>query len=196
MNRLHTLFAAAALLTAPAIVSAQSTSTGDMYNASRFTVEPYLSQAWVKNDVTDKYNSKGGFGARVMFGHATATQALSTFFTRVRTGAFATYASAGNNASQVNYGVQADFPLFATPATAGFYLDPFVSFGLGGIHSSTDNGNGTNITSNDFAFTPAVGTLIPITGQIKFRGDLRDAILFGNNTTNNFIAEGGISIGF
>jgi hypothetical protein len=42
----------------------------------------------------------------------------------------------------------------------------------------------------------AAGILIPITGEIKFRGDLRDAIVFGNKTTNNFIAEGGISIGF
>ena len=89
-----------------------------------------------------------------------------------------------------------DFPLFVTPATAGFYLDPFLSLAIGGIHTSVDAGGGTNLTSNDFALTPAIGTLIPITGEIKFRGDLRDAITFGDKTRNNFIAEGGISIGF
>jgi hypothetical protein len=42
-----------------------------------------------------------------------------------------------------------------------------------------------------------VGVQVPITGEIKFRGDIRDAIVFGEGkTSNNFVLEGGISIGF
>jgi len=196
MSRFSTIaLGAAALLCAPTLAHAQA-APSDPYNASRFSVEPYLSETWTKNDVTDKRNGTGGFGVRVMFGQSSASRALSTLFNRARAGAFVTYASGDNSLKQYNYGVQGDFPLFATPAGAGFRLDPFVSLGIGAIHSSVDAGSGTNITSNDFALTPAVGTLIPIAGAVKFRGDLRDAILFGNSTTNNFIAEGGISIGF
>ena len=196
MSRLSKIaFGVAALLSAP-VLAANAQSTADPYNPSRFTVEPYLSQAWTKNDVTDKYNGTGGFGARVMFGHSTASNALSTIFNRARAGAFVTYAQGDADVKQYHYGVQGDFPLLAAPGAAGFPLDPFVSLGLGIIHTTIPFGPGTNLTSNDFALTPAIGTLIPITGEIKFRGDLRDAIVFGDNTTNNFIAEGGISIGF
>ena len=42
-----------------------------------------------------------------------------------------------------------------------------------------------------------MGVQVPITGELKFRGDIRDAIVFGEGrTTNNFVFEGGISIGF
>jgi hypothetical protein len=37
---------------------------------------------------------------------------------------------------------------------------------------------------------------VPLTGAIKFRGDIRDVIVFGDERTNNFVFEGGISVGF
>ena len=194
--RSFALCAAAALLAAPLGVAHAQYDSNMNGTPSRFTVEGYLSQQWVKSDATNKYDGLGGVGARVMFGHSDATKVVSTFFQRARAGAFVTYfgKQGGNDLSAFHIGGQADFPLLATPMA---YLDPFVSLGLGVFHTSVDGAAaGTNITSNDFAFTPAVGTLIPITGAIKFRGDLRDAIVFGDKTTNNFVAEGGISIGF
>lgn len=189
----------AALACAP-FAAAHAQNQPDPYNPSRFSVEPYLSQMWSKNDVSDEYDTAGGFGVRVMFGHSTASQALSTFFNRARAGAFVSYANniGDAEASITHYGVQADFPLLAAPssATTGFFIDPFISLGAGLFHTSADAPGGTNTTSNDFSLIPAVGIQLPITGAIKFRGDLRDAIVFGNSTTNNFIAEGGISIGF
>jgi hypothetical protein len=202
MSRLSNLAVGILAVTAAPFAAAQAQETADPYNPSRFTVEPYLSQSWTKNDVTDEYDGAGGFGVRVMFGHADASQIASSFFNRARTGAFVTYANniGDLEASQAHYGVQIDFPLLVAPATATGPLafDPFVSLGAGIFHTSVDNplDNGTNITSNDFALTPAIGIIVPITGEIKFRGDLRDAVLFGDNTTNNFLAEGGISIGF
>lgn len=201
MSRLSNLALGVVLAAAAApFAAAQAQDAPDPYNPARFTVEPYLSQSWTKNDVTDEYDGAGGFGVRALFGHSDPAKALSTFFDRSLFGAYLTYANniGDADASQLHYGVEADFPLFAAPRTpnTGFRIDPFVSIGAGILHSSVDLGNGTNLTSNDFTLTPAIGTFLPITGEIKFRGDLRDAIAFGDNTTNNFIAEGGISIGF
>jgi hypothetical protein len=190
-----------ALSSAPAIALAQDTA--DPYNPSRFTLEPYLSHMFVaETDANPDPEGQGGFGVRLMFGHATASQVVSTFFNRARTGAFITYNAEQGDAEvkSFHYGVEADFPLLAAPRVQnpGFRLDPFVSLGLGIFHASVPSGTaGTRLTSDDFALTPAIGTLIPITGEIKFRGDIRDAIVFGEGeTTNNFVLEGGISIGF
>jgi hypothetical protein len=195
--RSFSLLAAAALLAAPLGVARAQYDNNMNGTPSRFTVEGYLSQQWVKSDVTDKYDGVGGVGARVMFGHSDATKVVSTFFQRARAGAFVTYFAkqGGSDLTAFHIGGQADFPLLATPMA---YLDPFVSLGAGVFHTSVNGATaGTNTTSNDFALTPAVGTLIPITGAIKFRGDLRDAIIFGQNRkSNNFVAEGGISVGF
>lgn len=189
---------AAALLAAP-LASVGAQETADMYNPSRFTVEGYLSQMYINSDANEDDNV-GGVGARVMFGRADASQALSTIFNRARVGAFFTYNAEQGDAEvrSFHYGAQADFPLFAAPRRVGIVLDPFVSLGAGIFHLSTPSGvQGARLTSDDFAFTPAVGTLIPITGEIKFRGDIRDAIVFGEgDTSNNFVLEGGISIGF
>ena len=95
--------------------------------------------------------------------------------------------------------MQADFPLLAAPAdaTGPLRFDPFLSLGAGIFNTSVPAGEGTRESSNDFAVTPAIGVQVPITGEIKFRGDIRDAIVFGEgNTRNNFALEGGISIGF
>jgi hypothetical protein len=175
----------------------------DTQNTSRFAVEPYLAEYSFDNGGSNSGRTGiGGFGVRVMFGHSDATKTLSTFFNRARAGAFVTYTSEQKYYSTTHFGVQGDFPLFAAPTNGG-WLDPFVSVGAGVFHTAINRavfGNslpaGFNPTQNKFALTPAVGTLIPIAGQIKFRGDLRDVVVFGDNTTQNFVAEGGISIGF
>ena len=198
MTRLSNFaLAALALTAAPAAAAAQDVA--DPYNPSRFTVEPYLSHTWLDTDAGD--DNLGGFGVRVMFGRAQASRIASTFFNRARTGAFFTYNSEQGDANLKAYhvGVQADFPLLAAPAdaTGPLRFDPFLSLGAGIFNTSGPGQNaGTRDSSNDFALTPAAGVLIPITGEIKFRGDLRDAVVFGEKTTNNFIVEGGISIGF
>lgn len=201
MSRLSTIaLGVLALSGAPLAAAHAQSNVADPYNPARFTVEPYLSHTWLDTDVGDR-EGLGGFGARVMFGHSSASNALSTVFNRARVGAFLTYHAEQKdfNLSAIHYGVEADFPLLAAPRDAGtpLMLDPFVSLGAGIFHTSVDAGEGTNLTSNDFALTPAAGILIPITGEIKFRGDLRDAIVFGQgSTSNNFVLEGGISIGF
>lgn len=201
MSRLSTIALGVALISAP-VLTARAQDVADPYNPSRFTVEGYLSHMFLESDANEDRESQGGFGARVMFGRADASQALSTIFNRARAGAYLTYNAEQGNAEvkSIHYGVQADFPLFAAPRdpNAGFRIDPFVSLGAGVLNSSVPSGTrGTRESSNDFTLTPAIGTLLPITGEIKFRGDIRDVILFGEgSTSNNFVFEGGISIGF
>lgn len=207
MNYLSKLCSAAAaaltLATLAPLATAHAQTTNDTMRPSRFSVEPYLAEYSFDNGGNNGGRTGiGGFGARVMFGHSDATKALSTFFNRARAGAYLTYTSEQKNYSTTNIGVQGDFPIFAAP-TYGGWLDPFVSLRAGVFHTAINRavfGNslppGFNPTQNKFALTPAVGTLIPITGSIKFRGDLGDVVVFGDNTTQNFVAEGGISIGF
>ena len=202
MSRLSNVaLAALALTAAPAAALAQDVA--DPYNPSRFVIEPYLSHMFdVKSDANTAGESQGGFGVRVMFGQAQASQVVSTFFNRARVGGYFTYnAEQGDlELKSIHYGVQADFPLLAAPAdaTGPLRFDPFLSLGAGVFNASVPSGTtGTRLSSNDFSLVPAIGVQVPITGEIKFRGDIRDAIVFGEGTTsNNFVFEGGISIGF
>lgn len=199
MSRLFNLAAGVLAATAAPFAVAEAQMASDPYNPSRLAVEGYLSQTWLETDASDGREGLGGFGARVMFGRSQASRIASTFFNRARTGAFFTYNAEQGDLKAYHVGVQADFPLLAAPAdaTGPLRFDPFFSLGAGIFNTSRPGSNsGTRDSSNDFAFTPAAGVLVPITGEIKFRGDLRDAIVFGNRTTNNFVAEGGISIGF
>ena len=201
MNRLSKLCCAAAAAIAFTPLAAahaqESPNANSLQRPSRYALELYLAQYSVETEASSR-SGLGGFGARVMFGHSDVTRTISSFFSRARAGAFLTYTAKqkNNDVATTHVGGQVDFPILSAPLNG--YLDPFVSLGAGVFHASaTGPTSGTNTTSNDFALTPAAGTLIPITGSIAFRGDLRDVIIFGQSkTTNNFVAEGGISIGF
>jgi hypothetical protein len=163
---------------------------------TRFTAEVYLAQYSLDNagEGTDR-QGLGGFGGRLMFNRSTASEALRTFFTRASGGVFATYTTK-EEFSTLHYGVQGDVALFPAPIARG-YLDPFISVGAGIFRTSSEfTGGEGNIVNSDFALTPAAGTRIPLFSGISFRGDLRAPIIFGESTTVNFVAEGGLSLSF
>ena len=204
MNRLSKLCvatAAAALVGAP-LAAAHAQSSKDTMAPSKYTLELYLAQYSFDAPAGGGRDGIGGFGARLMFGGGDVTKTLNTFFNRARAGVFATYTGTQKNYSTWHIGGQGDFPLFVAPMDG--WLDPFVSLGAGVFHTKIEAAAfpggtipaGFSATENKFALTPAAGTLIPITGAIKFRGDLRDVIVFGSSTTNNLVAEGGLSVGF
>jgi hypothetical protein len=187
--------AAIALLSVPA--RAQDPYDRTMQGPSRVAVEGFLAQYWVDNPIGDR-QGVGGVGVRAMFGRGAVTGAINTFFSRARAGVFVVYTAEQeeNDISTFHFGGQAEAPLFAAPIVGG-YLDPFVSLSAGAFRTSQDLvGPGDRATTN-FALTPGVGTLIPLFGAIAIRGDIRDVIVFGEgDTANNFVVEGGISIGF
>jgi len=194
--------AAIALLSAP--VRAQDPYDPTMQGPSRVSVEGFLAHYSV--DVGEGVDRAGigGVGVRAMFGRGAATNAVSTFFSRARAGVFLVYTAEQDNLSTLHFGGQAEAPLFAAPIGGG-YLDPFVSLSVGAFRTSVDIPElnlpgvpqGSDADDINFALTPGVGTLFPLFGAIAIRGDIRDVIVFGDgNTSNNFVLEGGISIGF
>ena len=194
-RRLAALASAAALFMIPADqAAAQDQPLG--IRPTRFTAQVYLAQYSLDNAAADGGRAGvGGFGGRLMFNRSTAANALRTFFTRASGGVFATYTNQ-DDVSTLHYGVQGDVALFPAPVARG-WLDPFISVGLGGFRTSVNNPLGEgNIVNTDLALTPAAGTRIPLFSGISFRGDLRAPIIFGESTTVNFVAEGGLSLSF
>jgi len=163
---------------------------------SRVSIEPFLAQYFF--DVGEDREAIGGIGVRAMVGRGAVVGGMNTFFTRARAGIFLTYTAAQTDldVKTFHFGGQAEVPLFAAPVGGG-YLDPFVSLGAGMMRFATDLEGPGDRTTTDFALTPGAGTLIPVFGAIAIRGDIRDVIVFGEGeTTNNFVLEGGLSIGF
>jgi len=193
------LASAVALLAAPGTLRAQDPVDPTLQGPSRVALEGFLAQ--YSFDAGEDRVGIGGIGLRAMVGRGAVPGALTTFFNRARAGVFVVYTADQdeNNVSTFHYGAQAEVPLFAAPVANGF-LDPFVSLSAGLFRASADAPAGSgaeDVSSTDFALSPGVGTMIPLFGAVAIRGDIRDVIIFGDpDTTNNFVFEGGISIGF
>jgi len=193
---------AIALLGATTAVRAGAQDTPDQsMGPSRVSIEPYLAHYFLDDPTGGDREGLGGVGVRAMLGRGAVVGGMNTFFTRARAGVFITYTAEQNNFSTFHFGGQAEVPLFAAPVGGG-YLDPFVSLGLGAFRTKIDVPAGTGVpagfsaTNTDIALTPGIGTLVPLFGAIAFRGDIHDVIVFGDETSNNWEFEGGISIGF
>jgi hypothetical protein len=185
-----------ALLAAPGQLRAQDTVDPTLQGPSRVAIEPFLAQYFFDVPGGDR-EAIGGVGVRAMVGRGDVTRSLGTFFSRARAGVFLVYTSGQTDAdvSTFHVGTQAEASLFQRPVANGF-LDPFISLALGAFRSSVSVEGAADASSTDFALTPGAGTLIPLFGAVAIRGDIRDVIVFSDNTSNNFVLEGGISIGF
>jgi len=189
-RRIALLASAFALYAAPTRVHAQDDTMGP----SRVSIEGFLAQYMFDNPGGDR-EGIGGVGVRAMLGRGDVTGTLNNFFQRAKAGVFLVYTADQKDVSTLHFGGQADFPLFAAPVLNG-YVDPFFSLGAGAFRVSQElTGSGDRVFT-DLAVTPAIGALFPLTGAIKFRGDIRDGIVFGDDRTNNFVFDGGISVGF
>ena len=194
--------AAAALATlagalAPHRAAAQDTPVG--VRPYRFTIEGLLAQSYLNDDlVGNDKNTFGGYGVRVLFNRSTPAATLRSFAQRASVGAFLTASSGqgARDAATLHYGVQADVSLLPRPAFRGT-LDPFFSLGVGGFRSAYAPASGTgDIEKTSLAVTPALGTRLSLLQGFGVRGDLRAPIVFGNKTTVNGVAEGGVFVSF
>lgn len=188
-NVRHVVAAAGLVLAAPIAVVAQDAGP----QPYRFTIEGYLSQMSLDSDAS-KRTGLGGFGARVMFNRSEVARAARTFFDRASAGAYWTYAKKGGTSFN-HIGGEVDVSLL--PTAINGVIDPFVSLGLGAFRASAPSGiSGTKLTSTDLSLTPGAGIRIPFFSGIGARGDLRLPVVFGNSTSVNFVAEGGIYLSF
>lgn len=191
------LVASFVLLSATTSVRAGAQDIEDQsMGPSRVSIEPYLAHYFF--DVGEDREGIGGIGVRAMLGRGAVVGGMNSFFTRARAGIFLTYTAAQTDldVKTLHFGGQAEVPLFAAPVSGG-YLDPFFSLSAGLMRLAADLEGPGDRTTTDFAITPGAGTLIPLFGALAIRGDIRDVIVFGEGeTTNNFVFEGGLSIGF
>jgi hypothetical protein len=182
--------AASAVAATPLAIVAQEAAGPQPY---RFTVEGYLSQMSLDSDASSR-TGLGGFGVRAMFNRSTVAAAARSFFDRASAGAFWTYAKK-SGVSFNHIGGEVDVALVPAPINGRF--DPLISLGAGIFRASAPSGvSGAKLTSSDFAITPGAGIRIPFFSGIGARGDLRAPIVFGESTSVNFVAEGGIYVSF
>jgi hypothetical protein len=185
-----------ALPLAAGAAAAQDTPSG--LRPYRFTFEAHLTRAWYQDDLVagaGKTNV-GGFGGRVLFNRSETSRGLRTFFGRASTGIFADYtADQGSpESSTLHYGVEGQSSLFSFPLARGT-IDPIVSLGAGVMRTTVDLPGG-DVNRNDFAITPGSGVRIPLFSGLGFRGDVRLPIVFGDETTANLVASGGMYLSF
>lgn len=185
--------AAAAVAVALSAGAARAQDTPVDVRSYRFTVEGLVSQGYFNDDLvgSDK-QSLGGFGARIMFNHSTPANLIRSFTDRASVGAFfvRTNGQGALDVSTTHVGVQADVSMFPRAAYRGT-LDPFFSLGVGALRTGVPGGSNT-----DLAVTPAIGTRLSLITGFGLRGDLRAPIVFGNSTTINAVAEGGVFVSF
>lgn len=192
--------AAAACLAAlaPSRAAAQDTPVG--VRPYRFTLEGLVADSYLNDKLAGggDRNAFGGYGVRVLFNRSTPAATLRSFADRASVGAFlvASSGQGSTDASSLHYGVQADVSTFPRPIFRGS-LDPFFSLGVGAFRSTYATTGGTgDVKNTDFAVTPALGTRLSLLQGFGLRGDLRAPIVFGNSTTVNAVAEGGVFVSF
>ena len=197
--RLSALVLPAAFLFAAPVARAQSTTPASESESS--SLEIYAAHYWLDAQGSGSRPTLGGVGGRLMttFGRHDRTTGGGSWYTRSAFGVFATYTAKQNDnqVTTIHYGAQVDAQLLPMPLA--HVLDPFVSLGVGGFRTKVDNAGllgGESVTNTDLAITPALGSHFRLTPNIAIRGDLRDVIIFGDKTTNNYVAEGGLSLSF
>ncbi len=168
--------------------------------SARYVVEGYAARSWIDNQIGAGSVRLGGFGVRVV-GARDERRGSRTLADRTVGGAFATYTpkQGSPNVTTLHAGLESDVSLLARPL--GGRLDPFFALALGLFRTSRESslttpGSRGRISRTDFAFTPAVGTRIPLVAGVGLRGDLRTPIIVGASTTFNFVAEGGLHVTF
>ena len=163
----------------------------------RFTVSAHLVQArYDGSAVPGGERNLGGVGGRLMFNRSDPARTLRWFFRRASFGVYADYTAKQGDAdvSTLQYGLQGESAIFPIAIARGL-LDPFLSLGAGTTRVSADVA-GERVTENDLTITPSIGTRVPLMRGLGLRGDLRAPIIFGAETTLNFVATGGGYLSF
>jgi hypothetical protein len=192
MNRAIIISAFTAMLVAALPLHAQLSIPGVV------TVEGFVTQYWLDDPSPAGRIGVCGGGARVMFSMGGSSDAEGFWTRRPAAGAFLVVTSEQEGISTFHVGGELDMHLFRGPLRG--ILDPFVSIGLGAFRLSADE-DVIGIPLDDRASTeltavPGAGVDLRLTPRFAVRGDLRDIVIFGPETTHNFEASAGLAISF
>ncbi len=165
------------------------------------TIDGFLSSYQIESLVDDSRRPLAGGGLRVMFSARTLTGLDAGFLERSALGAFLIYTPTRDNLRTWHFGGQVDHRLLGTPI--GGLLDPLVSLGAGAIRMDSPSGpeimgfDGEPTVSETFAtLVPGIGARLRVARGVALRADVRNVIIFGNQTTNNWELAGGLSLLF
>ena len=162
------------------------------------TVEGFVTQYWLDNPTPEGRVGVGGGGARVMLSMGGSSDAEGFWGRRPAVGVFLVATSEQEGISTFHVGGELDMQLFRGPIRG--LIDPFISIGLGAFRlSASEDIIGIPLddrASTEFTAVPGAGMHLRLTPRFSLRGDLRDVVIFGTETTHNFEASAGLAINF
>lgn len=192
MRRAIAIAIASATILAAAPLHAQL-STGGIV-----TVEGFVTQYWLDDPGPSGRVGIGGGGARIMLNLGGSSDAEGFWGRRPAAGAFLVATPEQKGISTFHVGGQLDAHLFRGPLRG--FLDPFISIGLGAFRISPDEAvislPGEDRPGTELSAVPGAGTHLRLSPRFALRGDLRDVVIFGQETTHNLEASAGLSISF
>jgi len=144
-------------------------------------------------DGADERRTLGGIGLRAMLLPFAGRPDDGPWWTRAAYGAFVAFTPERDGIETLHYGAEVD--VHVVPAHRVVRFDPFVALGIGGFGVRPAESIGGE-SATDVALSPGVGTHVVLTPRFVLRGDVRDVVVFGDETTHNPQAEIGIVLVF
>ena len=184
-------FLAAALL-------ATSRAQAQLSTPGIITVEGLVTQYWLDDPGPGGRIGVGGGGARIMLSMGGSSDAEGFWGRRPAAGVFIVATTEQKGISTFHVGGELDMQLFRGPLRGTF--DPFISIGFGAFRLSADEDViGIPLddrASTEFTAVPGAGVHVRLHPRFSLRGDLRDVVIFGTETTHNLEASAGLAINF
>jgi len=192
MNRAILVPAFMAMLVAAIPLQAQLSIPGVV------TVEGFVTQYWLDDPSPAGRIGVNGGGARVMFSMGGSSDAEGFWTRRPAAGVFLVLTTEQEGISTFHIGGELDMHLFRGPLRG--IVDPFISIGIGAFSLSGDEDvigiPFGDRSSTEFTAVPGAGMHLRLSPRFALRGDLRDVVIFGPETTHNFEASAGLAISF
>jgi hypothetical protein len=144
----------------------------------------------IRFNAGDRKLSASGVGARLMWQPFATTGSGSSPLDRTAVGLFAVYTPEHTFASDVAFhslGVGAALDVRPLTAPIASRLDPFVTLGLGAMHTGVRH---TSIpfapplfrrSTTEFTTMYGVGAQVRLAPRLGLQGDVRDLVTFGSN---------------
>jgi hypothetical protein len=197
------LFALLSALSGLTLLAPARSLSGQIVDAGRaggpgvVTLEGELSA--LSLDLGDERETLAGIGLRAMLHPFAGRPEDGPWWTRTQFGAFVAFTPERDEVETLHYGAEVD--LHFVPAHRVARFDPFVALGVGGFRGRPaplllPPGDEELDTTTELALSPAIGMHVVLTPRFALRGDLRDIVVFGDETTHNAQIAAGVVLVF